>query len=64
MSIDFEGILYGDTVNFTEMSVSMSDTHDLLLDVNENVLSIHNYIMGPLDGTGAELLLWYTQPFV
>jgi len=61
--IGFEGVLYGETVNITQISVSMSDTHDLLLDVNENVLFIHNYIMSLLDGRVLSYRFGTPKPF-
>jgi hypothetical protein len=61
--IGFEGILYGDTVNITQMGVSMLDTPDLLLGVNENVLSTHNYIMSLLDGRVLSYRFGTPNPF-
>jgi len=63
ISIDFEGVLYRETVNFTQMGVSMLDTPDLLLGVNENVLSTHNYIISLLDGRVLSYRFGTPNPF-
>ncbi len=61
--IGFEGVLYGETVNITQMAVSMLDTPDLLLGVNENVLSTHNYIISLLDGRVLSYRFGTPNPF-
>jgi hypothetical protein len=61
--IGFEGVLYGETVNITQMGVSMLDTPDLLLGVNENVPSTHNYIMSLLDGRVLSYRFGTPKPF-
>ena len=50
ISIDFEGILCGDTVGLSQIGVSMLDTRDLAIDLNKISLSNYNYFSGPLDG--------------